>query len=338
MYIVIQVPRTSTLETGPVWGDEGMALGLLLALQDLGHTVDVHNRHTIRQLSLPPDVCIDLYPSPACSFVPAKRNVWWYQAPHFFEGPPLPSLADIVRMSFWESCYAAPTLGNHLAHWGVERSFFLPMSASPKLWSPRQPSTPRKRIVFVGNMNRSPSEVTSFFAPLVPLGLEVYGSGWEKSDLPASCLKGPIAYSKVADLYSSSDIVLSHHVQWHKHNDVPTSRLFEAALCGCCIVSDYLPTGEALFGDTVVWVKDDERDVLPDIVAGLLADDALRGELGVSACQHVLSDLTFEKHAPRLLDWLAEVDGETARDKRRWMYWNAGCQPGEEVLHAACGW
>ncbi len=335
MQFAIQVPRTSTLEAGPVWGDEGMALGLKLALEQLGHDVEIHSRHTIRQ-AVDLDFCLDLYTSPECSFRPAKRNVWWYQAPHLIDAREAPPLSDLCRMSFWEGCYASPALGKQMLSWGIEHSMFLPMSASEALWFPQPRAATRKKLVFVGNMNRPEHEVESFFRPLVKCGLEIFGAGWEKTTLPESCVKGLLPYRQVPDLYASSDLVLSHHTRWHRTNDVPTSRLFEAALCGCCIVSDWLETGERLLGDTVVWIRDDERPYLADLVADLLADDDLRRELGAAAREQVVGKLSFEAHAPRLLDWMAEVPDQVAADRRSWMYWNQGCQPGEAVLYHAC--
>ncbi|MBI5835047.1 MAG: glycosyltransferase [Armatimonadetes bacterium] len=152
---------------------------------------------------------------------------------------------------------------------------------------------------------RTRDEVERYLLPLLPLGLAIYGSGWEREPelADSGCLKGRINPNDVPALYSSCSLVLSAHTAWHRNNDVPTSRLWEATCCGAAILSDRVPTAEKLFGDTIAFTNGGAE--LAELAQLLLDHGDLRRRLANRARERVVAGLTFDHHARRILDFLA---------------------------------
>lgn len=287
---------------GAVWGDEVMAVGLADALRaqpevaeaEVYDTVTIHD-----QL----DLVISFYSAPETRLVSGPRQVWWYQAPRLeaAAGPVTGAVGGYEAV-----LYAGPRLGAEVRAAGAERCLFVPMSANPAVYRPCPPRDEfRHPIVLVANHNRGRADIERYLLPLLPLGLAIYGSGWEREpELAASgALKGRIHPSDVPALYSSCDLVLSCHSPWHREHDVPTSRLWEATCCGATVLSDHLPTAAGLFGDSIVFTRG--GDEMLELATALLAEPDLRAGLARAARTRVAAGLTFDHHARRILDFLA---------------------------------
>ncbi|MBI2299552.1 MAG: glycosyltransferase [Armatimonadetes bacterium] len=292
--------------TGAVWGDEVMAHGFADALRAQPEVAEceVWDPFTIHDNL---DLVISFYAWPETRLVKGVRNVWWYQAPRLREelGP------VTAAVPHYEAILAAgPTLQMEAAEAGAARTLLLPMSANPSVYRPVAPRPEYAHpIVFVANHNRTREEVERYLLPLLPLGLRIYGSGWEREPelVAAGCLEGRIHPHDVPALYSSSKLVLSCHSPWHRNHDVPTSRLWEATCCGALVLSDPLPTAETLFGDTLVFSAGGEE--LAEVAAILLEHDELRRARAAAARERVLAGLTFDRHARRVLDFLIGQHG-----------------------------
>lgn len=287
--------------SGAVWGDEVMAVGLADALRELPEVAEaeVYDTGTIHDQL---DLVISFYAYPETRLVQGVRNIWWYQAPRL--------QADLGPAAASAHCYdavlaAGPRLAAEVRAAGAERVLFVPMSANPAVYRPVEPRDEyRHPIVFVANHNRTREEVEQYILPLVPLGLAIYGSGWEREPelVAAGVLRGRIHPNDVPALYSSAKLVLSCHTPWHRTNDVPTSRLWEATCCGAAVISDRLPTAETLFADTIAFTAGGEEMV--EVARLLLAHDDLRRSLAARARERVEAGLTFAHHARRILDFL----------------------------------
>ena len=288
--------------SGAVWGDEVMAVGLADALRaqpevDQAEVYDVATVHDNL------DLVISFYAYPETRLVTGVRQVWWYQAPRLNDqyGP-----VTAAVPSYEAILCAGPKLLLDVREAGAQRTLFVPMSANPALYHPTAPRDEyRHPIVFVANHNRTRAEVERFIFPLLPLGLKIYGSGWEREPELANSdvLCGKIHPHEVPALYSSAKLVLSCHSPWHRDHDVPTSRLWEAPCCGAALLSDPLPTAEKLFGDAIAFSRG--GDELADLAAALLADDQRRTAQAAAATARVRAGLTFHHHARRILDFLA---------------------------------
>ena len=110
-------------------------------------------------------------------------------------------------------------------------------------------------------------------------------------------------------LYAQAKLVLSIHSDAHFAADMPTSRLFEAAACGCAVVSDALPTAREIFGEAMSWIGGGAETTAQ--VAALLGDDHRRAQMGAEARAILLRGYTFDAHAERVLDFIRRtVAGE----------------------------
>jgi glycosyltransferase involved in cell wall biosynthesis len=298
--IGLQLPIINTYG-GAVWGDEVMAVGLADALRRCPQVADceVHSVATIHDNL---DLVISFYPFPECRVVRGPRQVWWFQAPRL--KPPDGPIDDAVPHYEAILC-AGPQLAARVKAAGAPRTLFVPMSANPAVYRPVEPRAEYTHpLVFCANHNRTREEVERYILPLVPLGLAIYGSGWDREPelVAAGCLKGRIHPHDVPALYASCKLILSAHSPWHRHYDVPTSRLWEATCCGATVISDRLPTAEKLFGNTIVFT--DGGAELAELASWLLANDEVRVGLGRAARERVQAGLTFDHHARRILTFL----------------------------------
>ncbi|MCC7492267.1 MAG: glycosyltransferase [Fimbriimonadaceae bacterium] len=298
--IGLQLPIINTY-SGNVWGDEIMAVGLADALRGEPGVAEaeVYDLDTIHDQL---DLVISFYAWPETRLVAGPRQVWWYQAPRLrAEAGPV---TDAVGR-YEAVLVAGPNLGREVLDAGARKVLFVPMSANPEIYHPVEPRAELAHdIVFVANHNRTREEVERYLLPLLPLGLTIYGAGWDREPelAAAGCLRGRIHPADVPAVYSSSKLVLSCHTPWHRLNDVPTSRLWEATCCGACVLSDRLPTAEKLFGETLVFSQGGAE--LAAFAQALLADDAGRQALAHAARERVEAGLTFRHHARRILDFL----------------------------------
>lgn len=287
--------------SGAVWGDEVMAVGLADALrvQPEVAEVEVYDVATIHDNL---DLVISFYAYPETRLVTGPRQVWWYQAPRLHDrfGP------VTAAVPYYEAILGAgPRLIADVREAGAQRTLFVPMSANPSIHHPTEPRPEYAHpIVFCANHNRTRAEVERFIFPLLPLGLKIYGLGWDREPELAhsDVLCGRIHPHDVPALYSSAKLVLSCHSPWHRDHDVPTSRLWEATCCGAPLLSDPLPTAERLFGDSIAFCAG--GDELAEVAAGLLADDERRLAQAAAAMARVQAGLTFHHHARRILDFL----------------------------------
>jgi len=303
LHIGLQLTVINTYR-GAVWGDEVMAVGLADALRARPEVAECEV-YGVESIHDNLDLIISFYAWPETRLVRGPRQVWWYQAPRL---NPAAGPAAAAQGEYEAVLVAGPQLGGEVRSYGAERVMFMPMSANDAVYHPRPPEDRyRHPIVMVANHNRTREEVERYILPLLPLGLVIYGHGWEREpELAASgVLRGGIHPSEVPALYSSCDLVLSCHTAWHRNNDVPTSRLWEATCCGATLLSDKVPTAEKLFAETIAF--NDGGDDLVRQAQALLADPARRRAMAAGARERVEAGLTFRHHARRLLEFLGDA-------------------------------
>ena len=294
---------------GHVWGDECMALGLARAFEARGHGAQVVSRlsHDIASLGL--DVMIAMYLTGEIPGFPYRielprpcLNLYWAQVPgHHLLARRDPRFAGFLFASRSEmNASDAP------------RKLWLPMSADAEAYRPTE--APKEfDVVFCANNTdaRTPARLAHYLEPIlaVPgIKLCLRGSGWERTPYAAHG-RGTIHPGEVPRLYAQAKLVLSIHSDAHFAADMPTSRLFEAAACGCAVVSDALPTAREIFGEAMSWIGGGAETTAQ--VAALLGDDHRRAQMGAEARAILLRGYTFDAHAERVLDFIRRtVAGE----------------------------
>ncbi|MBI4649967.1 methyltransferase domain-containing protein, partial [Candidatus Desantisbacteria bacterium] len=294
--IAIQLPVVNTFGRA-VWGDEVMAVGMAQALTRLSEVekVEIHDPVTIHDNF---DIIINYYLHPQTRFVSGPFNIWWYQAPIFSQYT-LENMPAILSLYDGFMC-ASPDLAKFLKKFNRESMIFT-MSSNEEYYH-RVPSSDNFKadIVFCANNNRSLEDIKNYLIPLVPLGLKIYGSGWEKVPELKDAIKGPIHPKDVPALYSSAKLILSVHTKWHRENNVPTSRLWEASACRAPVISDKLPLAYELFGDSLIWTSGRE-DIVEKVKYYLQNEKELK-EKAEKAYKITIEHGSFDKQVPKILE------------------------------------
>ena len=309
--IGLQIPKAGTFSK-MVWGDEILAEGLADALSQLD-IVDQAVVYTPVTIHSNLDLVLSFYPYPETLFVPEAANFWWLQAGVLQDE----SLSKIdAAIALYEDFFAAGTgVAKWLRQYEREAAFML-MGADLGIYRPYPPAPQyRHNIVFIGNNYGRDEILERYLLPLVPLGLRIYGSGWEDVPELGEAFLGSIHPREVPKVYSSAKIVLSVHKSWHARMDIPTTRLWEATACGAAVVSDPVSLGKQIFGDAIVW-SEGGRDLV-EKVQFLLENDGARQALKARARLHALRTGGFQSQAVLLLSRYGRVADPEARSRER---------------------
>lgn len=304
--IGIQIPVTDTFESEEgVWGDEVMAIGFLEAFYRLPfiESVEILNPFTIHDNL---DLIINFYPPPITRFINGPINLWWYQAP-FIE-------YNTESLKIYDGLYDGYMVASlHLMNLlqqeiNPKYIILLPMSVDPEVYKPVEPVDKYKHdIVFCGNVTagRTYELIEDYLIPLKDYDLKIYGSGWEKFPELKENWNGIIPPKDVPKLYSSSKIVISFHGDWHRKNDVPTSRLWEALSCEAFVISDNLPMAVKLFGNNIIWTNGGNH--IMKLVNYYLKHDGIRKELGKKGRELILKYHSFDHRVNEILDLYKQI-------------------------------
>lgn len=201
---------------------------------------------------------------------------------------------------------------------GVSRVCWGYCAVDEEFWHPVPPVTDfAVDLLFVGNrlVDRD-SRVQEFLlrpAALCPdRRFLLAGFGWEEVKLPPNVQWiGHLSPQELRLAYSSARLVLNvNRSPMARYGYSPGSRLFEAAGCGACIVSDRWPGIEELFAPG-------QEIFLMDGAAGVVSalqeiDLPTRRRIGLAARQRVLRDYTCDRWVKGLLEIVAGWEPEVA--------------------------
>jgi len=192
-------------------------------------------------------------------------------------------------------------LGAHAVWWGycaVDTDFWQPVDPAPELESD---------LLFVGNrLPDRDGRIQEFFLRSAALCPErrflLTGMGWQDLALPANVRwSGHLSVEELRRAYASARLVLNvNREPMARYGYSPASRLFEAAACGACIVSDIWPGIKAIFipGEEILLARGAE-----DVIAAISeTGPARRAAVGAAARRRVESDYTCAKWVRSLLE------------------------------------
>jgi spore maturation protein CgeB len=143
------------------------------------------------------------------------------------------------------------------------------------------------------------------FAPAIQRSAERFilaGPQYPAMDLPSNVVREIHVYQRDhAALYCSSRVTLNLTRQsMREYGWAPSTRLFEAAACGACIISDTWPGLDALLQpEAEVLLAEDRFDVLRHLQR---LSDEQRAAIGAAARARVLREHTYERRAEQLED------------------------------------
>lgn len=193
-------------------------------------------------------------------------------------------------------------LGASRVRWGycaVDEQFWRPVPPSPLF---------QCDFLFVANrLSDRDSRVREFFlgpAALCPdRRFLLAGSGWDNLDLPRNVeYIGHLSPQDLRRAYSSARLVLNvNREPMARYGYAPASRLFEAASCGACIVSDRWPGVEKVFtpGEEILLASGGTE--VAAVLQGL--STSTRRQIGTAARRRVEKDYTCD----RWVEWLFET-------------------------------
>lgn len=117
------------------------------------------------------------------------------------------------------------------------------------------PANPEGRGVFVGN-SRNDFRAMVRWSVENDVDLDIYGSRWSQF-IPEALIAGEnIPNTELAERYRLARFVLNDHWQSMKDFGFVSNRVFDVIGCGGTLISDSLPSLEAIFGTAVETVRD----------------------------------------------------------------------------------
>lgn len=207
-------------------------------------------------------------------------------------------------MAVWDSAYI-----NKVRDAGVERVFLLPCFAVREAMSPadeRSDPAPEYELTFAGTW--SPDRETQL-APLLPLGLRVWGNDWGlRSSFPRERIGKALPYREMLNVFARSRLTINiHHPQGV--NDA-NFRTFEAMGTGVALVDE--PHKDTLEMFTpgkhfIPWRR--KKDDIVTVVAGALKDREVLREIGKQSRELILSRHLIQHRWAEMFKMIDSVRG-----------------------------
>lgn len=180
----------------------------------------------------------------------------------------------------------------------------IPFSTDPESFYPAASTKYKLPISFVGNCNRPFKVNHCYLAPVIPLGLVIYGQGWDATPFE-SCWRGKLPMPDLPALYTESSINLNLLIPEHREMNLINMRIYDILACGGFIISDHVAALEAAFGDAVVYTEGHE-DLWAKAVY-FLADPAERKRRSLLGQRLVLAHHTHANRMETLMRYLKEL-------------------------------
>jgi spore maturation protein CgeB len=288
------------------WGDTHFGEGLASALTALGMPTEVH---ILPEWDAPArqaaDVVIHVRGLTRYTPKSAHVNVIW-----------IISHPDDVSVRECEKYDLVLVASRQYADW------LRPQLEAPVVYLPQATDARRFRpvarqeelaseVLFVGN-TRGQRRPAVDWAVEAGLPLVVYGEGWDGS-LPPRFVRGShFPNERLAQLYSSADLVLNDHWPDMREQGFISNRIFDALASGAVVVSDRVAGLGETFGDLVPTYSNAVE--LEDVIRSLLKDEERRAGISRAASALVLEQHTFAHRAERIIELLQPLLSGRAGD------------------------
>ena len=180
----------------------------------------------------------------------------------------------------------------------------VPFATDPEFFFPQRTSQYQHPVSFVGNSFRGPIVNQRYFVTALPFGLVIYGNNTWTLPLSTVC-RGKLPMPDLPKLYSSSLINLNAHILEHIKWDTVNLRIYDILACEGFIISDYVDSIPATFGDSVICTKGDEDEWAKLVY--YLSDSEQRYRRSKEGRKIVLSEHTYENRVRTVVRYLEEV-------------------------------
>ncbi|MDJ0633115.1 MAG: glycosyltransferase [Xenococcaceae cyanobacterium MO_188.B29] len=297
--IAIKVP-VPKIEEVHEWGDYHLALALKRAFKKHGHSVRIDILPDWdTQLGFADDVVLVLRGLSEYTPKPDHINLMWNI-----------SHPDKVSREEYERYDHIFVASHHYAD-KLSKKITTPVSTllqctDPNIFYPEtNDNIPQEEVLFVGNSRKQFRTIIKN-ALEVDLQVSVYGTRWENI-IPSAYHKGNhIENRKLHYYYSTCKILLNDHWSSMKENGFISNRIFDAAACGCFVISDDVIGATDIFGDTLVTYKN--ANELKQLVDYFLEHEQERKLISNKLKKIVLSEHTFEHRVLSILDILNSIN------------------------------
>ena len=246
MKIGIRLAQKGTFEPNYgayIQGDELIAIGWQKYLTRAGYDVVLYGRD--EQVDV--DVLIHFQPNLSLG---RSKNIYYFQNA-FVEG-------NLVAFAKLKSSYDGFMFVSEelRAACGVDGAVVL-FATDPEMFFPQFTEEYADRPTFVGASHfRGEGKYERFFNPLLPYGLVLYGSGWERfvnqSGRPREIYKGKLPLEEMPRLYSSCSANLNLTAPEHTHYGVINARVYDILACNGVVISDFNTGIEREFPDILM--------------------------------------------------------------------------------------
>lgn len=199
---------------------------------------------------------------------------------------------------------------NRLKELGARKIFVLHFGVDPDVYSPLSCAQDIDVFFFGGGSRGRERSIDMMIAkPSQVLLRKFIVSGWGFRKMGQAMLIPPLPFSDWRNYSCRSKINLNIPRENHARTyATSTSRTFELAAMGCCIVSSPYQGLEKWFDiDNEIMVARSTEEAV-DIYESLLEDDERRNELGKRARERVLKEHTHKHRAYELLNILNQLD------------------------------
>jgi len=197
---------------------------------------------------------------------------------------------------------------------GIAPTLYLPLAADPGAMTPVAPKEEYAHpVVYLGQASLTKHRLLEVLSELLPLGLAIYGLGWDRfgeDERFAPLLeawKGVLPKDDIASLYSSASVVVGTTESEQRSLGMVNNRVFEALSVGkACFLSDVFPALDQL--KLPLFVHSAPGDAFKHASA-LLNNATARNQASLAGRLAVLKAHTYDHRVATLLPWLAETFG-----------------------------
>lgn len=291
------VTGVSNLKQRHRWGDHHFALATARALSRAGWLPRTWCQAELADVDHgPADLGLLIAGKVALAPLPATPTLAWVIShPDALDGLDVTDPDGLGGLAHVH--VASPTTAADLADAGLDASV-LPQATDPARFHPTEGGHAHE-LLYVANSRNVRRRVVADLLPTTH-ELAVYGAGWTPELLdPRHLVADHLPNADLPAAYTAAGIVLNDHWDDMRTRGLLSNRLFDAAACGACVVTDDVAGLDEVFAGAITAYRG--RDELRALVDDLLADPGRRRELGERAREVVTAGHTFDDRVARLL-------------------------------------
>jgi spore maturation protein CgeB len=187
------------------------------------------------------------------------------------------------------------------------------IATNPSVFAPREASEELvSDYCFTGSFWNQPREIMYKLEPrALPFRFAVFGQGWDQVANFAPYHRGLLPYSRMAEVYASTKIVIDDANSVTKQWGSVNSRVFDAIAAGALVITNGGEGAQSLFDGLLPAY--DTRQELEALLWRYLEDDEQRQALVEKLRQKVLDSHTYAHRARQAFENLKAVGGAQIR-------------------------